>query len=224
MRRILGRARARRRGARARRRAAYDEPVEDQPTSPATRCSRRAPASPPPGCRRWPTTAGCASTRSTGCRACSPPAGPGRAEVRRRATTRCCSPSSRTSPTSGAAPTSRAPSRSCHPDGARAWSSRAGWTAGSSARCGAAAASATTCCSCADGPRGSRPPSCRAGGEGRDLAPRPGAAGDRAPGRGRWLSRWLTAVRDWCARRDSNSHCQDLNLVPLPLGYGRASR
>ena len=39
--------------------------------SRATRCSRPGPASPRPGCPRWPTTAACASTRSTGCPACS---------------------------------------------------------------------------------------------------------------------------------------------------------
>ena len=43
--------------------------------SRATRCSRPARAWLPPGCRRSPTTAGSASTRSTGCRACSRRAG-----------------------------------------------------------------------------------------------------------------------------------------------------
>ena len=72
-----GRAHARRRGARPRRRHAVRRAGRG-PGRPsrATRCSRPAPVSPPPGCRPWPTTAACASTPSTGCRACSRPAGP----------------------------------------------------------------------------------------------------------------------------------------------------
>ena len=95
--------------------------------------------------RRSPTTAGCASTPSTACPASCPPAGPAPRRAT-SATTSSCSPSSPTSPTSAAGPTSRAPSRWSTRTGA-SWWSRAGWTAASSARCAAAGASATTCCS-----------------------------------------------------------------------------
>ena len=87
---------------------AYDEPVEDQPDLRGQRaaqgpCRPRATGLPPS-----PTTAASASTRSTACRACCPPAGRVRPRRRRRATTRCCSPSSPTCRTSAAGRTSRA--------------------------------------------------------------------------------------------------------------------
>ena len=75
------RVRPRRGGARARRRRAVRRAGGDRAdASPATPCSRRAPPSRRPGCRRWPTTAGCASTRSTACPACCRRAGPASAK------------------------------------------------------------------------------------------------------------------------------------------------
>ena len=54
----------------------YVEPVETGRRSRRTRCSRRGRGvGGRPGCRRSPTTPGCASTRSTGCPASSPRAG-----------------------------------------------------------------------------------------------------------------------------------------------------
>ena len=57
--------------------APYDEPVEDQPTFEGNALLKARAGLAPPGCRRSPTTRDSASTRSTACRACCRPAGPG---------------------------------------------------------------------------------------------------------------------------------------------------
>ena len=119
MRRILGEHLPERRGARPRRRRGRTTSrSRTSRRSRATRCSRPGPAWQPPGCRRSPTTAVCASTRSTGCpgvlsaRWCGP-----LPKERRPRTTSCCSRSSRTCPTSVVRRTSPAPSRLVLPDG-----------------------------------------------------------------------------------------------------------
>ena len=149
--------------------------------SRATRCSRPAPGSPRPGCRRSPTTAGSASTRSTGCRACCRRAGPARPSPT-PATTSCCSPSSTDVPDErrdGPLPCAVA---FVPPAAARSWSS-SGRMPGRVIR----ELRGERRLRLRRALRGRRAPA-RADdgraarrGQGRDLPPRPGAARDRAP-------------------------------------------
>ena len=116
MQRILARARAGRRGRRARRGGARTPSrSRTSPPSRATRCSRPAPAAPRPACRRSPTTAACASTRSTGCPGCCPRAGrarPSSDDAQQRAAAR---PARGRARRAAPAPTSRARSPSAIP-------------------------------------------------------------------------------------------------------------
>ena len=65
------------------------EVAETGATFEGTRCSRRTRSARPPACRRWPTTAACASTCSAACPACFARWSGGTATTSR--TSSCCS-------------------------------------------------------------------------------------------------------------------------------------
>ena len=172
--------------------------------SRATRCSRRAPGSPPPGCRRSPTTAASASTRSTACpgvlsaRWSGPPKSD---DAQQRAAARPARRRARRAPRRPL----RLRRRVLPPRRHRGGRPRARCPAGSSASCGAAAASATTCCSWPTTSAGVHDLGrADARGQGRDLPPRQGAARDRA----RSSPTLLRLRAHTCRRRDSNPHAR----------------
>ena len=188
------RAPARRRGARPRRRGG----VRRTRRGPADlRGQRAAQGAGRPGrhraARPSPTTRGLCVDALNGMPGVLSARWSGPPEVATTATTSCCWPSSPTCPTSGAAPTSVCASAFCAPGGRRARRRAARCRAGSSARSGAPAGSATTWCSRPTTTPGSRPPSCRCRTRTRS-----------ATGAGRsgsWRRRWRHGSPDLTSRR-----------------------
>ena len=235
MERILRRAPARRRGARPRRRRrrTTSRSRTSRP-SRATRCSRPAPAWPPPGCRRSPTTAACASTRSTACPACSRRAGRGPAQGDDRNNALLLDQLADVPDERRGGPL-HLRGRLLRARRRRAASSRAGWPAGSSARPAGAAASATTCCSRPTSTPAAPPPSStlddkdaisHRGRALREIAPQVAASGILVVR----LRRWCTSPQ---ADDPKGSRAlgetrtltgQHLNLVPLPIGLRARGR
>ena len=189
------RARARRRGARARRRGGVRRagrgPARlrgQRPAQGAGRAGRDRAAV----ARRRQRAVRRRAQRDA--RACCRRAGRGRAEVGRRANNELLLAQLGDVPDERRGAHFTCAVAFCHPGREPSWSSRAGWTAGSSARPGAAAGSATTCCS----PPTSTPrlttAELDAGREGRDLPPRQ-ALREIAPRRARSCSPADAAVR-----------------------------
>ena len=123
--------------------APYDEPVEDQPTFEGNALLKARAGVAASGLPTLADDSGLCVDALNGMPGVLSARWSGPPKSMTAATTSCCSRSWPTCPTSVVRPTSPAPSRSSCPT-ARYGSSRAGWTAGSSARCGGAAASATT--------------------------------------------------------------------------------
>ena len=207
----------------------YDEPVEDQPDVRGQRAAQgpRGGAR-PPACRRSPTTAGSASTRSTGCPACCPRAGPGLPKDDDRNNELLLAqledvPDER-----------RGAHFACavafaYPVGAGGVAEHVvhGEMAGRVIReVRGSGGFGYDVLFCADGPRRHHR-GAAAGGEGRDLAPGQGPARDRARGRRR-AGRPLTSLRPTC-RRARRDRCPDGLVVGcgvsrLTAPCGRRSR
>ena len=111
----------------------YDEPVEDQPTFEGNALLKARAGVAATGLPSLADDSGLCVDALNGMPGVLSARWSGPPKSDDAATTSCCSPSSATYPTSAAAPTSPARWRGAAPTAA-SWSSRAGWTAGSSAR------------------------------------------------------------------------------------------